>query len=125
MEDLSDQNTMSFIQTAKHQEALDFYQDVLGLPMTDDLGHAFVFRAHNTELLLTKVKKFKPTNFTVFGWKVNDLEMIIKQLVEAGVKFIQFDHLKQNSNGVWQAPNGSKFAWFKDPDGNVLSIVQI
>ncbi len=125
MEELSDQNTMSFIQTAKHKEALEFYQDILGLPMTDDLGHAFVFRAHNTELLLTKVKKFTPTNYTVFGWKVNDIEGIIKRLKEDGVKFIKFDHLKQTSDGIWKAANGSQIAWFKDPDGNMLSIVQI
>lgn len=125
MEELSDQNTMTFIQTAKHQEALDFYQDVLGLPMIDDAGHAFIFRAHNTELLLTKVKKFEATNYTVFGWKVNDINEIIKTLTDAGVQFIQFKHLKQTPEGIWKAQNGSQIAWFKDPDGNVLSIAQI
>ena len=60
----------------------------------------------------------------VLGWEVSDIHAAIRALTANGVKFEQFNlpFMKQDEHGVWTPPNGDQVAWFKDPDGNTLSI---
>jgi hypothetical protein len=61
---------------------------------------------------------------TVLGWEVRDISAEAKGLTKRGVRFERFDGLAQDEQGIWTSPSGAKVAWFKDPDGNTLSLTQ-
>jgi hypothetical protein len=56
------------------------------------------------------------------GWQVPDIAAAARDLVQAGIQFERYGFMKQDELGIWTAPTGAKVAWFKDPDGNILSI---
>jgi predicted enzyme related to lactoylglutathione lyase len=61
----------------------------------------------------------------VLGWRVPDVEEAIRTLTTRGVAFERFDGMDQDALGVWTSPAGGRIAWFKDPDGNTLSVAQL
>jgi hypothetical protein len=73
---------------------------------------------------IAKAPEFKPAQFTIFGWQVTDIENIVAELEKKGVHFERFGFFEQDKLGIWTAPTGDKVAWFKDPDGNILSVSQ-
>jgi catechol 2,3-dioxygenase-like lactoylglutathione lyase family enzyme len=73
---------------------------------------------------VTVVERVQPAPYTVLGWGVEDIVAAIADLHERGVKFAQFDGVEQDELGIWKSPGGAQVAWFKDPDGNLLSITQ-
>ena len=64
--------------------------------------------------------------YTVFGWQVGNIEAEVALLSARGVTFEHYAHfgVSQRADGIWSAPSGAKVAWFKDPDGNLLSLSQ-
>ena len=123
---LGSQPVMAFVATTDHARAKGFYRDVLGLQLVEEeLPFAVVFDAHGTMLRVTIVKELAPAQYTVLGWRVSDITATVKQLHEAGVKFERYDGMKnQDEQGIWTSPTGARVAWFKDPDGNTLSVTQ-
>ncbi len=83
-----------------------------------------VFDAGGTMLRVTTVQKVAAAQYTVLGWQVEDIAATVKVLQKAGVKFERFEGMPQDELGVWTAPGGAKIAWFKDPDGNMLSVTE-
>jgi hypothetical protein len=65
-----------------------------------------------------------PHQFTILGWQVEIIEKTAAGLQEKGVRFERFGFFEQDALGIWTAPTGDKVAWFRDPDGNVLSVSQ-
>ena len=122
---LSDQSIIGFIATSDSDRARKFYRDTLGLPLvSEQLPFALVFDAHGTMLRVTIVKKVNPAGYTVLGWQVPDILAAAEALSRAGVQFERYQRMEQDELGIWSPPGGSKVAWFKDPDGNTLSISQ-
>ncbi len=121
---LTDLAPITFVATAKPEAARRFYVETLGLRLVADDQFAIVFDLHGTMLRVEKVQAFAPQPFTVLGWKVRDIADTIAELVRRGVRFERYDVLPQDERGVWTAPGGAKIAWFKDPDGNTLSLTQ-
>jgi catechol 2,3-dioxygenase-like lactoylglutathione lyase family enzyme len=115
---------VAFVATRKAQEAKAFYSDKLGLKFVSDDGFALVFDIDGTMLRIARVKEFNPMPFTVLGWEVEAIEKTVADLGKKGVAFERFPGLPQDQHGIWAAPGGAKVAWFKDPDGNVLSLSQ-
>jgi catechol 2,3-dioxygenase-like lactoylglutathione lyase family enzyme len=115
---------IGFLLTGNATRAIPFYRDVLGFPILSDDEFAVAFDANGTMLRLNKADGFKPAQGTVLGWEVDDIHAAIRELSARGVHFEQFNlpFMKQDELGVWTPPNGDRVAWFKDPDGNVLSI---
>jgi hypothetical protein len=68
--------------------------------------------------------KQAPSKFTVLGWRVSDLHAAMEELAAAGVQFKRYEGFDQDADGAWTAPNGTKLAWFEDPDQNVISLHQ-
>ena len=101
-----------------------FYRDTLGLALVGEDPFALVFDANGTRLRVSPVKEMTPAPYTVLGWDVEDIVAKVKDLVERGVKFERYGFLPQDELGIWQAPEGARVAWFKDPSGNTLSIAQ-
>jgi catechol 2,3-dioxygenase-like lactoylglutathione lyase family enzyme len=121
---LGDHNIIAFIATGDAERARQFYEDVLGLRCIEDTPFALVFEARGTMLRIQKLSAFKPAPHSVLGWSVPDIEAIIRELRDKGVRFERFAEMAQDELGVWSAPSGAKVAWFKDPDGNILSLTQ-
>jgi predicted enzyme related to lactoylglutathione lyase len=121
---LADKELKAFIPTMNPDKARSFYKNVLGLKLLSEDNYALEFDANGTLLRVTMVPKLKPHAFTVLGWNVPDISTVIKTLNKKGVIFEKYDFLEQDHSGVWTSPGGSKVAWFKDPDGNILSLTE-
>ena len=100
-----------------------FYEGVLGLRFVKDDGFALVMDANGIMVRIAKAE-FTPAPFTVLGWQVTDIEKMAAEMQAKGVRFERFGFFEQDQLGIWTAPGGDKVAWFKDPDGNTLSISQ-
>ena len=116
---------MAFAATVDAERARRFYADVLGLRLVSDEEYALVFDANGVMLRLQKVQELSPHPFTALGWLVDDIRSTVAGLVERGVVFERYGFLPQDADGIWTTPDGSKVAWFKDPDGNLLSLTEM
>ncbi len=115
---------IGFLNTNDPEKAKAFFGDVLGFRLHSEDDFTVSFDANGTQLRIGKAKNHKPAIGTVLGWEVDDIHAAIRELTARGVHFEQFNlpFMKQDEFGVWTPPNGDQVAWFKDPDGNVLSI---
>ena len=123
---LTNAKPVILLPTVRKQEAQTFFQDVLGLTFKGDDGFALVFDAGGNMLRVTPVKEFTPHEFSVLGWEVADIVESVSRLADRGVHFERYDFpwMEQDEHAIWTAPDGTKVAWFKDPDGNLLSVSQ-
>ena len=119
---LHDKPLVAFIATADAKRAKRFYTDVLGLLLVREDESMLVYEAYQTLLRIQKVRSFTPHNFTALGWEVPDIAAAVKALAAKGVAFEKYGFEGQDADGIWTAPTGTKVAWFKDPDGNLLSL---
>ena len=102
-----------------------FYRDTLGLRLvSEELPFALVFDANGTMLRVSVVRELSPAQYTVLGWQVPDIFAMAKDLQQAGVQCERFQGMPQDELGIWKSPSGARVAWFKDPDGNTLSLTQ-
>ena len=117
-------DVIAFVATTNPNQAKEFYDGVLGLRLVSDEPFALVFDAHGTMLRIAKVQVLNPAGHTVLGWRVADINGLVRELKVRGVTFERYDGLQQDDLGIWTAPGGAYVAWFKDPDGNTLSLTQ-
>jgi catechol 2,3-dioxygenase-like lactoylglutathione lyase family enzyme len=115
---------VGFIPTAKPEEAKAFYGRVLGFQFVRDDEFALVLDANGTMLRMPKMKTVTPAEGTILGWEVADIGSEVKELSAAGVKFERYEFMHPDERGIVTFPTGDRVAWFKDPDGNVLSLSQ-
>jgi catechol 2,3-dioxygenase-like lactoylglutathione lyase family enzyme len=115
---------VTFIASTDLARARAFYEGVLGLPVERQARFACSFRGGGVTVRLTLVEQVQPPPYTVLGWAVPDIEDTVRILMSRGVEFERFDDLDQNEWGIWEAVDGAQVAWFKDPDGNILSLTQ-
>ena len=122
---LSKSKIMAFLATKDAARARPFYEGVLGLPVLSDDDFALVLDAGGTMLRIQKVPSSNAAAYTALGWEVADIRATAAALTKKGVAFQRYPHFEQDDLGVWTAPSGARVAWFKDPDGNVLSLTQL
>ena len=101
-----------------------FYSGVLGLRDVDSSPYANVYDDHGTMLRVTRVERVTAAPYTTLGWAVSDINAEMEALIGAGVVFQRFASVEQDAAGVWTAPGGGRIAWFRDPDGNTLSLAE-
>lgn len=123
---LAASDLVAFAPTTDPTKARGFYEGVLGLRVvSDEQPFALVFDANGMMLRLTTVHELKPQQFTILGWRVRDIEGIVDRLTVAGAKFERYTGMNDGDpRGIWNSPSGARIAWFKDPDGNVLSVTE-
>ena len=80
--------------------------------------------SNGTTIRIAKVEKLQPAPYTVLGWQVEDIVQVVTELKSRGVIFEKYPFVEDKELGIWASPEGAKVAWFKDPDGNVLSVSQ-
>ncbi len=118
---------ISFIPTANAKAARVFYEKTLGLHFESDDKFALIFRVgrgKGTMLRIVRTPGFTPAPYTIFGWQVDDIQKAVTDLTAKKIEFLRFSFFKQDKLGIWKSPNGGRVAWFKDPDGNTLSLSQ-
>jgi len=121
---LGSRAVVAFVATRDPERARAFYEGVLGLRLVADEPFALVFDAHGTTLRVQKVQELAPARHTVLGWLVPDVAAVVRGLSAGGVRFERFPGLPQDDLGICSFPGGGRVAWFKDPDGNTLSLTE-
>jgi catechol 2,3-dioxygenase-like lactoylglutathione lyase family enzyme len=115
---------MAFAATTQPEKARAFYEGTLGLPVISDDDFALALDANGTQLRIQKVRELSPAPFTALGFRVDDIAAGVDGLRARGVSFQIFPGMDQDERGIWRAPSGARVAWFRDPDGNTLSLTQ-
>lgn len=115
---------IGFVPTKDSKRSREFYEGKLGFQFVSDDQFALVMQAGDSMIRIAKAGNFTPAQYTVMGWEVTEIEAIVKWLNGRGVVFEKYPFVQDRELGIWTTPNGDKVAWFKDPDGNVLSLSQ-
>lgn len=121
---LRDAALVAFGAITDSARAAAFYVGTLGLTLRYEDDFALVVDANGVELRLQKVGAVTPSGFTSLGWQVRDIAAVVTALEERRVTLERYPWFEQDAHGVWQAPSGARVAWFRDPDGNLLSVAQ-
>jgi len=121
---LTNARTGAFLAVTDRAGAKAFYGGVLGFALLREDNFALVFDSFGTPLRISPVKDFKPQPFTVLGWEVDDIKKAVAGLSSRGIEFVRVPGLPQDDQGIWSPAPGVFVAWFKDPDGNMLSVAQ-
>jgi predicted enzyme related to lactoylglutathione lyase len=117
---------VAFVTIHDPVRAKPFYRDVLGLPLIhEELPYALVFDCNGTMLRLAIDPESPPIRGTVLGWRVKDIVQSVQALMKAGVVFERWSFIPQDELGIWATPTGARVAWFKDTEGNLLSVSQM
>jgi catechol 2,3-dioxygenase-like lactoylglutathione lyase family enzyme len=121
---VTEARVVAFVATQRPEQSKAFYQDVLGLRLVADEQHAIVFDANGTMVRVQKTAEVMPHPYTSLGFEVDDIVAAVRRLKDRGVEFEVFGFLQQDELGIWSPEGVTKVAWFKDPDGNLLSLTQ-
>lgn len=121
---LGNQTLIAFVATADSEQSRTFYERMLGLHLVSDDAFALVFNANGTMLRVQKVAEFRPQPFTALGFRVDDINAVVAALKQKHIDCERFPGMDQDAHGIWASPSGARIAWFKDPDGNVLSVTE-
>ena len=117
---------MAFIPTRDGDAARVFYEKKVGLRFISEDQFAVIFQSGANTIRITRTGSFTPAPFTILGWESSDIEQDVRDMSSRGVVFERYDYMgPQDDLGIWTSPSGAKIAWFKDPDGNTLSIAQL
>jgi len=115
---------VGFVLTTDYDKARAFYEGRLGGEFVSQDPFALAVRIGGHQIRIGKVPEFTPARNTVLGWEVEDIESATAWLQGQGVELEKYPFIQDKERGIWTAPTGDKVAWFRDPDGNVLSVSQ-
>ncbi|MGB2636802.1 MAG: VOC family protein [Candidatus Acidiferrum sp.] len=115
---------VGFIPTKDYAAARAFYEGKLGFQFVSLDQFALVMRVGGHMIRISKIPNFAPLQGTILGWEVQDIEAVAKWLKAQEVPPEKFPFAQDQELGIWTAPTGDRIAWFKDPDGNILSASQ-
>ena len=121
---LSSSRMIGFVPTTDSKRAREFYENKLGFQFVSDDAFALVMKAGDTMIRVAKAKEFTPAAYTVLGWEAREIKALVSWLKARGVVFEKYPFIQDQELGIWTTPTGDQVAWFKDPDGNVLSVSQ-
>ena len=115
---------VGFVPTKDYDQARAFYEGKLGFEFVSLDQYALVMRVGGHMIRIAKVPNFTPLQGTILGWEVENIEAVVAWLMKRGVTSEKYPFVQDRERGIWTTPNGDKVAWFKDPDGNILSASQ-
>ena len=108
------------------QKAKTFYSEVLGLKVADNpMGLLELHIEGGNNIIVYPKPNHEPATFTILNFSVDNIEKAVDELISEGVKFQQYEgQIKTDEKGICRNPHGPKIAWFKDPAGNILSVIE-
>jgi catechol 2,3-dioxygenase-like lactoylglutathione lyase family enzyme len=115
---------VGFVPTKDYDKARAFYGGNLGFEFISLDQYALVMRVGGHKIRIAKVSNFTPLQGTILGWEVENIEAVVTWLRDKGVVLEKYPFVQDQELGIWTTPTGDKVAWFKDPDGNILSVSQ-
>jgi catechol 2,3-dioxygenase-like lactoylglutathione lyase family enzyme len=115
---------VGFIPTKDYDKARAFYEGKLGCEYVSLDPYALVVRIGGHSIRIVKLPNFTPLQGTTLGWAVEDIVAVARWLRGRGVELEKYPFVQDRDLGIWTAPSGDRVAWFKDPDGNILSVSQ-
>lgn len=121
---LASSRLQTVVWTSRLDEAERFYGTVLGLPFKGRSHGALIYDVGGGDLRVSPVPTTQPSAHTVLGFAVTNLSATVEWLIDRGVGFERIAGLPHDSAGVLRTPDGAQVVWFRDPDGNLLSVVQ-
>jgi catechol 2,3-dioxygenase-like lactoylglutathione lyase family enzyme len=121
---LASSRLQTIVWTSRISEAEIFYSDVLGLPLKGKSHGALIYDVNGSDLRVSPVPSTQPSAHTVLGFAVSDIRATMRSLTERGVTLERFKDFPHDAAGALTTPDGAQVAWFRDPDGNLLSVVQ-
>jgi catechol 2,3-dioxygenase-like lactoylglutathione lyase family enzyme len=116
---------VAFVASTDLERSRAFYVNLLGLESVRLDDFALEVRSGAVPVRITHVPDHVALPFTVLGWEVDDIAHEVEDLRAQGVETARYPWFEQDDDGVWVAPDGTRVAWFADPDGNVLSFSQV
>ncbi|HXO00058.1 MAG TPA: VOC family protein [Candidatus Acidoferrales bacterium] len=121
---LSSGKMVGFVPTKDYDKARAFYEGKLGCEFISLDQFALVVSVSGHNIRIAKIPNFTPLQGTILGWEVNDIQAVANWLRDRGVTLEKYPFARDRDLGIWTAPGGDRVAWFKDPDGNILSVSQ-
>lgn len=115
---------VGFLVTTNPEATHHFYTELLGFRLVSDDDYALAFDTGDALLRVGKAQSFTPAHGTVLGWEVPDIHTAVTDLRAKGIVFERFRSMPADEHGIFLFPNADKVAWFKDPEGNLLSLSQ-
>ena len=106
-------------------EAARFYGGTLGFGVTEEHGLLRLHVAGGHDILVYPKDDHTPATFTILNFPVDDIDGAVRDLAERGVTFERYEGFEQDENGVTRAEGGPPIAWFTDPAGNILSVLEV
>ena len=100
-----------------------FYADTLELEVTEEHGLLTLHLAGDRPTIVYPKPDFTPATYTILNFEVDDIDAAVDELSRRGVSFERYDGFPQDEKGIMRG-NGPDIAWFKDPAGNILSVIQ-
>jgi catechol 2,3-dioxygenase-like lactoylglutathione lyase family enzyme len=113
---------VGFLVTTDYEKARAFYEGKLGFEFVSLDQFALALRAGENMIRITRHEAFAAAQGTVLGWEVDDIRATVLWLASRNVPTEKYPFVADKELGIWTAPSGDQVAWFKDPDGNVLSL---
>jgi catechol 2,3-dioxygenase-like lactoylglutathione lyase family enzyme len=108
------------------KKAREFYGETLGLKVTvldEENGLLSLHLGGDPDTLVYRKPDFTPATYTILNFPVDDVDKAVDELGERGVSFERYEGFEQDDKGIFRGP-GPQIAWFKDPAGNILSVLQ-
>jgi catechol 2,3-dioxygenase-like lactoylglutathione lyase family enzyme len=105
--------------------ARSFYGDVLGLAVSEDDGLLTLHIAGGRDILVYPKPDHVPATFTILNFPVDDIDRPVDELTARGVTFQRYDGFHQDDKGIDRSGDGPPIAWFLDPAGNILAVLEI
>lgn len=121
---LSDSKAFSGFAVPDLEAARAFYADTLGIETTEDNGLLTLHLAGDRPTLIYPKPDHEPANYTILNFPVADIDAAVDALTARGVSFLRYDGFDQDARGVSRAAGGPPIAWFTDPAGNILSVLE-
>lgn len=121
---LSAARVIAFLPSHDLERTKAFYVEKLGLKFVSQDSFALVLNGNGTTVRVAKVGEFQPANFTILGFDVADIRKEVTALRAKGISCERYPGMQQDDAGIWPSPSGARVAWFRDPDGNVLSLTE-
>jgi catechol 2,3-dioxygenase-like lactoylglutathione lyase family enzyme len=121
---LEDAHAFSGFSVDDLERAKHFYGETLGLHVSENPAGLELALGGGTTVFVYPKPNHEPATFTVLNFPVTNIDQVVDDLSAAGVRFERYDGIESDERGVVRGADGPTIAWFKDPAGNILSVLE-